>query len=324
MSAAAYVSCCAYCGDTPDAGEHLKVCSKCHNMRYCNKQCQLKHWRNGHREHCAPTMFLMVAESSGGRTPDILFGPMSDAQRDLATISYRSNSKASRSDKHKSDPDKCFTAMNCAFTLASLYQLRNKWGECLGFMDDFAGWLEAYKLLVPEGSEKWIESKASALEICIANNRQLVEVVVFGVKNASAVKDVHAVSVEATSKMCKYALVKDLLLEQTTWCNLSHGSVAINIDRILRLGATSLFVINGNIKHEEYDEGFRKDVIVSLEIIQRTLAIMRSEDAPVKYKSRARHLKFFLDQEGYFNALQELMALEFQVGGTMASQHEAS
>jgi len=215
-------------------------------MRYCNKQCQLKHWRHGHREHCAPTMLLMVAESPGGAAPDILFGPMSDEQRDLATISYRSNSKASRSVKHKSEPDKCFTAMNCAFTLALLYQLRNKWGECLGFMDDFAGWLEAYRLLVPEGSEKWVESNASALEVCIAQNRKLVEAVVLGVKNACAVKDVHAVSVAATSKMCKYALVEDLVLEQAKWCNLSPGSVAINIDRIIRLGVASLFVINGD------------------------------------------------------------------------------
>ena len=51
---------------------------------------------------------------------------------------------------------------------------------------------------------------------------------------------------------------------------------------------------------------------------------MRSEDAPVEYKSRERYLKFFLDQEGYFNALQELMALKCQLHGNMASQHEAS
>ena len=321
MSAAAHASCCAYCGDSPEAGERLKVCSKCHNMRYCNKQCQLRHWRNGHREHCAPTMLLMVAESPGSGTPDILFGPMSDAQRDLATVSFRSNSKASRSVKHKSDPDKCFTAMDCAFTLALLYQLRNKWGECLGFMDDFAGWLEAYKLLVPEGSDKWVESKTSALQSCIAKNRQLVEAVVFGVKNASAVKDVHAVSVGATRKMCKYALAEDLLREQAAWCSLS---VAINIDRILRLGATCLFVINGSIKHEEFGEGFCQDVVFSLKVIQRTLAIMRSEDAPAEYKSRARHLKFFLGQEGYFNVLQELAALKFQLHGDMAAHREAA
>jgi len=204
-----------------------------------------------------------------------------------------------------------------------LYQLRNKWGECLGFMDDFAGWLEAYKLLVPEGSEKWVESSASALEVCIAKNRQLVEAVVLGVKNACAVKDVHAVSVAATSKMCKYALVEDLVLEQATWCNLSPGSVAINIDRILRLGAASLFVINGDIKHEEFGESFSKDVMLSLQVIQRTLAIMRSEDAPPEYRSRARHLKFFLDQEGYFIALQHLMALKFELQANVASQDQA-
>ena len=297
------------------------MCSKCQNVRYCNKQCQLKHWHNGHRENCAPTTLLMVAESPGGEAPDILFGPMSDAQRDLATISYRRNSKASRSVKHKSDPDKCFTAMNCAFTLALLYQLRNKWGECLGFMDDFAGWLEAYKLLVPEGSEKWVESKASALESCIANNRQLVEVVVFGVKNAYAVKAMHAVSPGATSDVCKYALAEDLLLEQSTWCKLSPGSVAINIDRILRLGAACLFVINGSDKHDEYGEGFRKDVLLSQQVIQRTLAIMRSADAPVEYKSRERHLKFFLSQEGHFNGLEELMAMKDKHSAYMAARH---
>jgi len=182
----------------------------------------------------------MVAESAGGGgAPDILFGPMSDVQRDLATMSFRTNSKASRSVKHKTDAGKCFNAMNCAFTLALLYQMRNKWGECLGFMDDFADLLEAYKLLVPEGSEKWRDAGVSAFVSCIGNNRQLVEAVVFGVKNASAVKCVHDLAAGSGSKMCKYALADDLLLEQTTWCTLS---VTVNIDRILRLGATYLFV----------------------------------------------------------------------------------
>jgi len=327
MFAATHVSCCAWCGDTPDAGQRLKVCSKCHNVRYYNQQCQLKHWRDGHRENCAPTMLLMVAENATGGLPDILFGPMSDAQRDLATVSYRTNSKASRSVKHKSDPQKCLDAMNCTFTLASLYQLRNKWGECLGFMDDFADWLEAYKLHVPEDSDKWLVSGASALVTCIAKNRRLVEAVVFGVQNASAVKGVHAVSAGAAGQRCKYALAEDLLLEQQTWCTLCPGSVTVNMDRILRLGAAYLFVINGSTnkdKKDEYGEAFRKDVLLSQQNIQRTLAIMRSEDAPVEYKSRARHLKFFLDQEGYFNGLEDLMALKDQHSAYMASQHEAS
>jgi len=313
MSAAEYVACCAFCGDTPKVGERLKMCSKCQNVRYCNKQCQLKHWRAGHRESCAPTELMMVAESADGQAPEILFGPMSDEQRDVATESFRTNSKAKRSDKHKSDPDACFTAMNCAFTLALLYQMRNKWGECLGFMDDFGDFLEAYKELVPEGSEKWRD--VGPLVKSISTNRQMVEAIVFSVKNASAVKQLHTMPDRPESKICKYALADDLLLEHTTWCTLAPGSVAENIDRILRLGGTTLSVINGITTDGEYGEGFRKDVMLSQQCIQRSLAIMRSADVPAEYKSRARHLKFFLKQEEYFNSLEQLLALKDQVGG---------
>jgi len=263
------------------------VCSKCHNVQYCNKQCQLKHWPNG------------------------LFGPMSDVQRDVATVSFHTNSQASRSVKHKSDPAKCFVAMNCAFKLALLYQMCNKWGECLGFMHDFDDFFWAYKLLVLEGSDKWLDAGASALVSCIANNMKLVEAVVFSDKNKSGVKRVHAVPAGSASNMCKYALAQDLLLQQTTWC-APGDSVAVNIDRILSLGVIYLFVIHGSINNGEYGEAFRKDIMLSQQIIQRTLAIMRSEDVPEEYKSRARHLKFFLSQEKNFVIAELVMALKDQ------------
>ena len=30
-----------------------KICSKCHNARYCSKQHQIVHWKNGHKEQCS-------------------------------------------------------------------------------------------------------------------------------------------------------------------------------------------------------------------------------------------------------------------------------
>ena len=304
MSVAEYVACCAFCGDSPEEGERLKACSKCHNVRYCNKDCQLKHWRAGHRENCAPTELVHVTETDDGEPPYILFGPMSDEQRDFVTQSLRTKSKAKRSVNHKSDPDACFTAIRCVFTLAVLYKMRNKWAESLRFMDDFDDFLEAYKALVPEGTGKWRDVETQVK--CIFTNRRMVEAIVFSVKNASAVKQLHAMPDRLAGKICKYALVDDLLLEQTTWCTLDPGSVAENIHRIIRLGVTILSVIQGNTSDGEHGEGFRKDVMLSQQCIQRTLAIMRSADVPAEYKSRARYLKFFLDQEKYFIALEQM------------------
>ena len=311
MSAAEHVACCAFCGDTPKEGERLKACSKCHNVRYCNKDCQRMHWRAGHREHCCATKLVMVAEADNGQVPDMLFGPMSDEQRDVVTESFRTNSKAKRSDKHKSDPDACLIAMNCAMTLALLYQMRNKWAESLGFMDNFDNFLGAYKALVSEGSERWRDVQSQVR--CISTNRRMVEAIVFSVKNESAVKQLHATPDRLNGDICKYALADDLLLEQTTWCTLDPGSVAENIDSIIQLGATILNVINGITSDGEHGDGCRKDVMLSQQCIQRTLAIMRSADVPAEYESRARQLKFFLGQEKNFIALEQLLTLQEQV-----------
>ncbi len=40
---------CTYCS-APDAG---KWCSGCHAARYCNRECQLRHWRETHKDSCA-------------------------------------------------------------------------------------------------------------------------------------------------------------------------------------------------------------------------------------------------------------------------------
>lgn len=40
---------CAACG----APEAPSLCTGCRALRYCNKTCQKRHWRGGHKEKCA-------------------------------------------------------------------------------------------------------------------------------------------------------------------------------------------------------------------------------------------------------------------------------
>ncbi|KAL4439771.1 hypothetical protein ABPG75_002772 [Micractinium tetrahymenae] len=41
---------CSFCGDVPP---HARRCGRCRVAVYCSKDCQLKHWRAGHRSECA-------------------------------------------------------------------------------------------------------------------------------------------------------------------------------------------------------------------------------------------------------------------------------
>ncbi|KAL9186928.1 hypothetical protein ACHAXT_010648 [Thalassiosira profunda] len=48
---------CAACGK---AGCSLKVCNACKTTKYCSRDCQLSHWRGGHKDECK----RMVAEQA--------------------------------------------------------------------------------------------------------------------------------------------------------------------------------------------------------------------------------------------------------------------
>ena len=38
---------CAYCGDIA-----FKLCGKCREVRYCGRECQVFHWKLGHKTRC--------------------------------------------------------------------------------------------------------------------------------------------------------------------------------------------------------------------------------------------------------------------------------
>jgi len=44
--------CCATCGTPKTTRRPFKLCSQCHTTRYCNRECQMNHWRAGHKREC--------------------------------------------------------------------------------------------------------------------------------------------------------------------------------------------------------------------------------------------------------------------------------
>ena len=44
--------CCATCGTPKTTRRPFKLCSQCHTTHYCNRDCQMKHWKAGHKRHC--------------------------------------------------------------------------------------------------------------------------------------------------------------------------------------------------------------------------------------------------------------------------------
>ena len=44
---------CAYCGQKgPDSSKHLLCCSRCHEIFYCSKSCQVSSWKAIHKTYC--------------------------------------------------------------------------------------------------------------------------------------------------------------------------------------------------------------------------------------------------------------------------------
>jgi len=46
------LSCCAACGTFRTTKRPLNACSQCHTTHYCNRDCQMTHWKAGHKRHC--------------------------------------------------------------------------------------------------------------------------------------------------------------------------------------------------------------------------------------------------------------------------------
>jgi len=44
--------CCAACGTHKTTRHPLNACSQCHTTHYCNRDCQMKHWKEGHKRQC--------------------------------------------------------------------------------------------------------------------------------------------------------------------------------------------------------------------------------------------------------------------------------
>jgi TPR repeat protein len=44
--------CCATCGTPKTTKRPLNACSQCHTTHYCNRDCQMTHWKAGHKRAC--------------------------------------------------------------------------------------------------------------------------------------------------------------------------------------------------------------------------------------------------------------------------------
>jgi hypothetical protein len=43
---------CFNCGKRKEDGERLKTCARCKSSLYCSRECQVGHWKNGHKKLC--------------------------------------------------------------------------------------------------------------------------------------------------------------------------------------------------------------------------------------------------------------------------------
>merc|ERR1711964_168307 len=53
---------CSYCGKEY-VGDKRKACSVCHEVTYCNKDCQQRHWKTVHKYECKPSDPQPAAET---------------------------------------------------------------------------------------------------------------------------------------------------------------------------------------------------------------------------------------------------------------------
>ena len=66
---------CAMCGKANEMNKKsgkiikLKLCSRCHTVAYCSRQCQQKHWSEGHKKKCAAAKKKRVTIPTGEKTP---------------------------------------------------------------------------------------------------------------------------------------------------------------------------------------------------------------------------------------------------------------
>jgi hypothetical protein len=57
---------CANCGASESSSTPLKACGQCQVTFYCSKECQLKHWKSGHKQTCSSNKVATLNSQNGG------------------------------------------------------------------------------------------------------------------------------------------------------------------------------------------------------------------------------------------------------------------
>jgi len=65
------MACCSSCLQMP---KDLKRCARCHCALYCNRDCQLSHYKNGHKKECSPDLYERYSTSVEQTTEALFWG----------------------------------------------------------------------------------------------------------------------------------------------------------------------------------------------------------------------------------------------------------
>jgi hypothetical protein len=59
------LACCATCGTPKTTKRPLNICTRCRTVRYCNRECQMTHWKEGgHKRECRRLKAAAEAEAA--------------------------------------------------------------------------------------------------------------------------------------------------------------------------------------------------------------------------------------------------------------------
>jgi hypothetical protein len=70
---------CAGCGKHYERTA-LRKCAQCLGVLYCSRECQAKHWKEGHKQHCKEIAAAMEAIKAGHPVMEVASGAATAAQ----------------------------------------------------------------------------------------------------------------------------------------------------------------------------------------------------------------------------------------------------
>lgn len=299
---------CAWC-QVED--ESLLSCKQCQQVAYCGRECQVSHWKNGHKASCNKTQTLITfmagkhkpaAGDIGDSTPEnismALFVKMSKPDQEKAVVKF---AKATKSIRHYTetmvDSSLRWAAVSVTTRLVLMDIYINNWDRAHKRLCAFFRLVERLQCVEPSPAqcEEW------GLDIYVstmAQNHCVVREMLLEAEFEITSKRVWILEPGHNKSEQTYALVERVMLSQKEFVKLGPHHVEMNVYyRIEMIVLCISLLVDLDCTKDAIDNGVVLDKTFRMLDYQVALGFTILKGAKEHYPQRADQFSMLQEME---------------------------